>query len=109
MSFQDLPLFNSPFSDLAPHIVDAFVSYHRENPKVYELFKRFACEAKTSGRRHYGAKALMEKIRWHIEIEQKGEFKINNSFTSAYVRALITEDPSFKDFFQTRQTPGTVQ
>lgn len=101
--------YTSVFHDIAPHILDEFVPYHRDNPGIYDLFRRFAFELRTSGRRHYGAKALMERIRWHVEIERSGEFKVNNSFVSCYTRLLQLEYPDFKTFFQTRKTSGTVE
>lgn len=94
------------FSDVRPHIAEQFIDFHRANPEIFELFKRFATEARLSGRKYYGAKAIMEKIRWEINIEQKGDFKVNDHYTSCYVRLLISEDPSFKDFFEVRRAHG---
>lgn len=103
-SYREHPLF----ADLAPHIVDQFIDYHRENPETFELFKRFAKDLVRAGRRHYGAKAIFERIRWTIEIERKGEFKCNNNFVAPMVRLLQFEEPQFAGFFETRTTPGTV-
>ena len=81
-----------------------FNTYHQENPNVYKLFKQFAIQSKYNGRRHFGAKAIMERVRWEVSIETKdAEFKINNNYTSRYVRLLEKEDPSFIGFFQKRE------
>lgn len=98
-----------PFlGDLAPHIASAFFQYHKENPEIFELFKKFASRVKTSGRKFYGAKAIMEKIRWEINIERSGDFKVNDHHTSCYVRLLILEDPSYADFFELRHNLRVV-
>ena len=108
LAFSDAS-FHPLFHDISPHIVDRFVDYHKANPHVYDLFKKFARELLTKGLRHYGAKAIMERIRWHIEVETAcDDFKINNNYTSCYTRLLINEDPIFKNFFDTRRTPITL-
>lgn len=110
LCFSDIkPVFESLFHDIRPHIIDQFVDYHRANPRIYELFKAYATQIRNKGIRHYGAKAIMERIRWHVEIDMKsGDFKINNNFASCYARLLISEDASFKAFFETRHTPAHV-
>jgi hypothetical protein len=103
------PRWQEIFSDLSPDVVEQFVEYHAKNPEIFEKFKEFAWIIKDSGKQHYGAKALLERIGWHMEFEKKSEFKINNNFASAYARLLISEDKSFDGFFELRKTPGTVQ
>lgn len=70
---------------------------------MYLYFKRFALEARQSGVKKYGAKAIFERLRWHVMIERRGDdFKINNNYVSRYVRLLIGEHPEFNSFFSTR-------
>jgi hypothetical protein len=115
MSLQ-IGLFDPPpfadheiFSDVQPHIVRNFWKFHRENPHFYDLIKRFALELKRAGRAHYGMVAISERVRWHIAVENKGDdFKFNNNYRSCYARLLMLLEPEFKDFFETRRTPGTV-
>jgi hypothetical protein len=96
---------HSLFGDVAPHIVDKFLTYHRENPHVYEAFKRFSHELKNSGRDHFGSKGIMERLRWWSAVEAKNDqFKINNSYASCYARLLVFENPDFSAFFQLRST-----
>ena len=81
-----------------------FENYHNKNPKIYELFKRFAYEALMSGHHHFGAKAIMERVRWEVSVSTAGDpFKINNNYTSRYARKLISDKPEFDGFFRTRQ------
>jgi hypothetical protein len=100
---------NEIFEDLQPHIIAKFKRFHSENPHIYALFKRFCLDLKQAGQTQYGSKAVMERIRWHVLVETRGEdFKINNNYTRCYTRLLILDEPEFSDFFQTRKSPGTV-
>ena len=99
--------FHPLFSDLNPRIVLEFFEYHKENPEIYELFKKFAHEARQRWN-HFGAKAIFERIRWETDLKGGWNFKLNNNFPSAYARLLIFEDNSFTYFFELRRTPGTV-
>ena len=82
-----------------------FLNYHAKNPHVYALFKKFAKDAKSKGRKHFGAKAVIERVRWSVNIDTDSldEFKLNNNYTSRYVRMLEQEDPSFLGFFRKRE------
>lgn len=87
-------------------IDERFEAFHTENPKVFELFCRFADEARRTGRTRYSADAILHRLRWHLEIEVRDtgeEFALNNDFTSRYARLLIEEDPSFDGFFELRK------
>lgn len=93
------------FSEIQPHIVKSFWKFHAENPRVYELVKRFANEAKNSGRTHFGIKMIWERLRWYTTIETNDEkFKLCNNHHSCYARLLMLEDPSFEAFFSRKTT-----
>ena len=94
------------FSDLNPRIVDAFFEYHKANPHVYDLFKRFASDLYAAGRGHFGSKAIIERIRFETAVRGNDEFKINNNFASCYARLLILDMPIFREFFETRRSAG---
>ena len=68
----------------------------------YALFKAFALEVFITGRRRYGAKGIVERMRWHAEVESGGTFKLNNNDTSRFARRLAEEDPRFEGFFRFR-------
>lgn len=81
-----------------------FWEYHENNPIVFSAFKMFAEEVKNRGYDHYSAKAIFERVRWHLQFETDSDdgFKINNSYTSRYARLLVNEFPEFEGFFRTR-------
>ena len=92
-------------SDISEKIVDKFKVYHAANPMVWELFKKFSYEAKNSGRKRFGVNAIFERMRWYIDIETSGDrFKLNNNYRSCYARLIISEDPFFQTFFETRRS-----
>lgn len=91
------------FADDAPTIQAAFERFHAAHPDVFELFERYADQLLQAGRGHYGAKAIIERIRFDFATSSaEEEFKTNNSFTSRYVRLLIQKRPEFADFFEVR-------
>lgn len=46
-----------------------FWAWHRKNPHVYELFKKFTFQVMEAGHGHYSARAIVHRIRWHTDIE----------------------------------------
>lgn len=90
-----------------PRLMVDFSRYHAQNPHVYDEFVRFAQTMRSTGRVRYSAKAIMEQIRWHRDLQTTGSpFKLSNSFTALYVRLLIQNEPSFRDFFILKSSPG---
>lgn len=83
-------------------------AYDVENPKVWELFTRFAEMVKGRGYNHYSSNAIFERIRWEIEIETSGDiFKMNNNYRAYYARKLMLR-PDFQKFFEIRDFKGRV-
>lgn len=84
-------------------IQEAFEEFHQKNPKVYELFVRFARMLKGKGITRASAKLIVERIRWEIYLETSDkEFKINNNYTSRYARLAMEEHQDLASFFETR-------
>jgi hypothetical protein len=88
-----------------------FEEFDRMHPEVWEMFLRFARDAHQRGRKRFGAKMIMERIRWYFTIEShpdsKEPFKLNNNYTARYVRKLHAMHPELGHLFATRriQTP----
>ena len=85
-----------------------FWRFHYTNPHVYELFKKYAYEVMRSGHRHYGTNAIINRMRWHMDIETldsngNDNFKINNNYASRYSRLLALNEPMFRGFFRNRK------
>ena len=69
-----------------------FVSFHRRNPVVYRMFKRFAQEIWDSGLRHTSHWLILNRIRYELMVTTRGdEYKIPNGYFAFYVRLYIVE------------------
>lgn len=83
---------------------DDFLTYHHENMWIWQGFKAKALELRSSGRRHFGAKAIMESLRYEYCLANPDkDFKINNNYTSIYARVAAARVPELKEFFEVRE------
>ena len=77
--------------------------WHLANPHVWELFKEYTFQAIKAGREHYSVNAIFERIRWHTDIETKGDsFKISNNHRAYYARYFHAMYPEHDGFFRTK-------
>ena len=83
--------------------------FHAENPEVWELFVTFSRQKIREGFDHYGAKAVMERVRWETEAARPGggEFKINNNHTRFY--AARFNKIWREGFFMSRRGPASTE
>lgn len=79
-----------------------FKTYDKENPQIWEQFKKYAFLAKKRGFKHYSAKGIFEIIRWHTPVYGNDGLKLNNNYHANYARKMMDEFPSYKDFFRIR-------
>jgi hypothetical protein len=78
-------------------------AWHKQNPHVYELFKRFTMQAIDRGHKNLSAWLIINRIRWETSIETKGEdFKISNDFIAYYSRLFMHQYPQYQGFFRTK-------
>lgn len=84
---------------------ERFKRFLENHPEVYQEFKRLAHQLLARGVERYGAKAIMEVIRYSCAIsEQETEqLRIDNNWTSRLARKLMDEDERFNGFFETRK------
>ena len=81
-----------------------FAAFDRDNPRIWELFVRFTFQAMEAGFRHYSARAVAHRIRWHTTVEQRSpdeQFKLANVYVSRYARKFHREYPQHDGFFRT--------
>jgi len=83
--------------------------FHAENHRVWELFVKFSRQKMAEGFEHYGAKAVMERVRWETEAARPGggEFKINNNHTRFYAERF--NRIWRKGFFRSRRGPASTE
>ena len=87
-----------------------FNKFHKENPKIYDHFRQLALYIiRDKKKTKLSGKTLIEYLRWNSFIKTTGsEFKINNTFTSYYVRLFSKEYPAYKDYFEQRKSQADL-
>lgn len=81
----------------------SFLQYHKENPEIWNQFKKTTLEAIEKGFYNYGSKGIFEIIRWEQGGRIKSDgFKLNNNYTSDYARKFMSEFPRYNGFFRLR-------
>ncbi len=75
------------------------------NPKIWALFEKYAMDLARRGFQHYGAKAVVERMRWHLNIELPvgEEFVMNNNYTSRLARRFVELHPEHGSLFRMRE------
>ena len=94
---------SAPRKTRADQIMEAFLTFYKENPAVWTLFQRFALEA-AGLRDNYSANAIFERIRWHTDIETRGEeVRLSNNFRAYYARLFHLAYPQHDGFFRIKK------
>jgi hypothetical protein len=84
-------------------IQERFESFHQQNPWVLVALERLARQWLDNGHSRVGAKMLTERLRWEYGVRTRGDaFRLNNSYTSRFVRLMIQRHPEWAKAFETR-------
>ncbi len=81
------------------------IDFHEDNPRVWELFKKFTFDRVRKGFHNYSARSIFHRIRWETDIpeyEQGEEFKLNDHHSPFYARRFMRMYPEHAGFFRTR-------
>jgi len=82
-----------------------FISFHVNNPQVYNELVRLAREAKAAGRSKIGVRMIWEVTRWNLTIGAKdpdSEFKLNDHYHSRYARLIMMVECDLRGIFEVR-------
>lgn len=80
-----------------------YAQHRNENPEIWAMFEKLTLRLINSGVRHFGAKCIMENVRYNTALKTKGEqYKINNNYTAYYAREFASKYPQYADFFEIR-------
>ena len=87
-------------------IEQGFLKFHEKHPKVYSMFKIwFDYLTNRKGWNRIPGKLIMERIRSEqLTGSEHEDYKINNSYTSFYVRMFLKEHPEFASYFKLRKS-----
>ena len=89
--------------DLDSEPVDEFLEWLWDNEEMYKHFRRFAREAINTNRPRFSAYMIRERVRWYIDIEYMGEYKISNNHTPYLNRTLALDMPELLDIFRFKE------
>ena len=83
-------------------IEESFQIFHELNPSIYLELVRMTRLMRAKGRKKIGMKMLFEALRWNYMVstdDPETEFKLNNNFTSRYVRLIAEQEPELASMF----------
>lgn len=86
----------------------AWSEFHKNNPHVWKLFLKFAAQAKEAGRERFGARMILERLRWYTSVEtvSADRFKINDHHVPYYSRlAMLLYPDEYGELFERRDPP----
>jgi len=94
---------------------EAFLAFHQRHPEVYQWIVFFARGMKQAGYPKYGMKSIIERVRWHIDLnnpqwkDSEGtlKLKINNNHAPFYSRLVMEKEPDLRNFFDIREQSFT--
>jgi hypothetical protein len=80
-----------------------FREYDERHPQVWVTWVKKVFEKIAEGKKHYGAKAIMELVRWETDMgDVDPELNVNNNYTSFYTRKFNEHYPEYDKFLRTR-------
>ena len=93
-----------------PHtatIAERAAEFDRLNPQVYRELRRLSFVLLERGHKRFGAKMLIEQMRWlwHERTTDVSGFKLNNTYASFYARLLMEREPQLRGVFELRASP----
>lgn len=92
-----------------------FLKFHADNPHIYRLLVKYTRDAVLAREergmsRAYGIAAVVERVRWHVNVEAQGaeEFKLPNDFRARYARLIMAQEQDLLGVFELRslRTPA---
>jgi hypothetical protein len=108
MTFFDLDTMLAPDRELTT--MEKFSLFHVQNPQVFKALEEMTEQMVKRGRSKLSVKMMIEVLRWSYYLttnDPNSEFKINNSYSSLYVRLLIDTHREWENLFQLREVHDT--
>lgn len=85
--------------------VEGFARRFRAAPEVWREFERLTLRL-VSERKRAGAIDILGRVRWERQIEQRLEFKCNNTDAPYLARVFALKYPQYASFFEFRSVGG---
>jgi len=88
-----------------------FITYHKDNPQVFEHFEKFTQDAIVRGHQRLSAWLIMNRVRWETTIVTVAAdgFKVSNGLFAYYARLYMHCHPNHKGFFRTKKMANETE
>jgi hypothetical protein len=88
------------------YICTRFWKFHRDNPYVYKMLKKYSLDMRKKGIDRWGIGGLFEVLRWDVVMHTKdnSEYKLCNDYRAFYARLLIRQNSMLEGFFVLRES-----
>lgn len=106
--FELLELAKTLDYDIKSMPLSEFLMWLHANEEIYNYFRKYAREAIASGRQRFSAYMIRERVRWYVNVEYAGAFKISNNLTPWIARLLAEEMPELKKIFRFKETMAFI-
>jgi hypothetical protein len=105
----DLLPMTEPEMPASATIEERAAAFDQANPHVYQEFRRLAFILFNRGHKRFGAKLLVEQMRWSwmMRTADASGFKLNNNYTAFLARKLMDNEPELAKVFETRTRSAT--
>jgi hypothetical protein len=89
-------------------IFKRFKKFHAGNREVWELFEYYTLQLINRGFEHHSSDAVVQRIRWHVDLETKdeepyGKIKISDHYRAYYARLFHVAYPEHGGFFNNKK------
>lgn len=94
-------------SSFGKSIDEAFATFMKDNPEVYQHYVHFAIQWLKTGAKKISSKQIIGRIRWEVQLNIKGEsareFKCSDIITSRMSRKFVEDYPEYQERFEFRR------
>lgn len=104
--WDEVPELVRPQYEADLSIQERFAVWHSANPWIFQALVRLAKDLRNRGQQRVSVKMLVEILRWsfiRVSEQDAPHLRINNSFSSRYVRMIVENVPELADAFETRE------
>ena len=87
-----------------------WLTFTMKTPQIAKIMTQFAKQLIHKGFRQYSMYSLFNRVRWHVEVETKGDgtFKLNNNFAPYYARLPDGYRANVAGFLQDTPSDGGI-
>lgn len=91
------------------HNIASFKLHLKSSPHIYNMFEQYALKAIREKKLRFGARTIIEIMRWETPIEDNdSNFKVDHAWCPYYARRFMYKYPEYTGFFRLQNQKGCV-